>query len=343
MRLLTCALSVALLSTASAVAQSVVFPSTMTNVATGSSYIGSFPFSNGISRMMAVYDDWDLNLAPNTPITRIGFRQDSTQASVSRLVQLEVRMGTTNNTSATLATNYDSNYAGTPAVVYPQALFTLPALTSSTPNSMVWVNLTTPYTYPGGNLLVEFRVFGNNNGNQSFYYPLDLTGFVSTVTAGSLGCLHSGGQRPVLTSQPTQIGSNWSLYLSNAPANTALALLIAPDQQMPAPYSLSFLGLDPTCLGQMPASFASFSGTTTAGGSANWSLLVPNNLAFNNFFMTSQVVAFDFFVPGNLVTSNADQVQFGVTPPESLLISQGSATAATGSVYANYGVVTFFN
>lgn len=335
--------SACLLASAALVGQSVVFPSTMTNVTNGNSYISWFPFSDGISRLQVVYDDWDLGLQPNTPITRIGFRQDSTQTSVSRLVQLEVRMGTTTSTSSTIGTTFDSNFAGTPTTVFPLGIFTLPALSSSTPNSIVWVNLTTPYTYPGGNLLVEFRVYGNNNGNQSFYYPLDSTGYVSTVTAGTQGCVHSGGQRAALASSPTQVGSYWNLYLSSAPASTALALLVAPDQTMPSPFSLSFLGLDPSCLGQIPANFASFSGSTNTGGGASWSVQVPNSLALNNFTITSQAVIFDFFVPGSLVTSNADQITFGIAPPESIVAAQGSATATTGSVYPNYGVVTLFN
>ena len=62
-----------------------------------------------------------------------------------------------------------------------------------------------------------------------------------------------------------------------------------------------------------------------------------------NYHITSQVLAFDFFVPGYLVTSNAVDVQFGARPAEAILYSQGSATAATGSVAQNYGLVTLFN
>jgi hypothetical protein len=48
-------------------------------------------------------------------------------------------------------------------------------------------------------------------------------------------------------------------------------------------------------------------------------------------------------VPGGLVVSNADQIQFGIEPPASIVWSQGSASAATGIVYTNQGVVTLFN
>lgn len=325
-------------------AQSIVYPSSHQNIPNGSSYNGSWPFSSGITRCQIVYEDWDLNLPAATPITRIGFRQDSTQTSVQRLVQLEVRLGTTNLTASSLSTTFDNNFNGTPTTVFPLGLFTLPALSSSTPNSVVWVNFPTPWVYPGGNLLAEFRVYGNNNGNQSFYYPLDVGTFVSPVVSGAPGCPHSGNQTPVLTSSPTQIGSNWSLTLSQAPASTAIALFIAPGQTLVPGYSLASLGLQASCLGQLPASgLASFSASTSTSGYVSWNVPVPNNLSFNNAILSSQAVAFDFFSPGYLVVSNGDQVQFGVTPAETLIYAQGSATAATGSPYANFGLITLFN
>lgn len=323
---------------------SIVFPSSHQNIANGASYTGSEPFSAGISRIQLLYEDWDLNLPANTPITRIGFRQDGSQTSVQRLLQLEVRMGTSLLTATTMSSTFDNNFLGASTVVYPLSLFTLPALSSATPNSVVWVNLTTPYTYPGGNLLVEFRVYGNNNGNQSFYYPLDKANFVSNISSGTPGCPHSGSQTPVLTSQPTQIGSNWYLYLSQAPANTAIALFMSAGQQLVPGYSLGMLGLQPSCLGQLPTTgLVSFSASTNSGGGASWTVPVPNNLAFYNFTISSQVVAFDFFSPGYLVVSNGDQVTFGAAPAEGMVYASGSATATTGSAYGTWGIVTLFN
>ncbi len=328
---------------ASLAAQSVVFPSAMNGVANGSTYQYFFPFSNGVSREMVVYEDWDLNLPANTSITRIGFRQDDAQSAPSYLVQLEVRMGTTYATAETLSTDYDANFASSPFTAFPIGLVTLPALAAATPGTIVWVNLPNPYLYPGGNLLVDFRIYANNNGNQSFYYPLDETGFYSPVVTGALGCLHSGGQRPQLASYPTEVGGTWRLQLLNAPASTPLAVFVA-DQPMPAaPYSLSVLGLDPSCMGQMPLNFLAFSATSDIYGGYLWQVPVPNNVVFNHYLLTSQVLAFDYFSPGYLVTSNADQVEIGIAPPASILTSQGSATATTGYVYQNRGVVTFFN
>jgi hypothetical protein len=74
---------------------SVVFPTTHATIPNGSSYVGWVPFSNGISRVQLVYEDWDLAMPHNTPITRIGFRQDDIGGPApQQLLQMEVRMGT---------------------------------------------------------------------------------------------------------------------------------------------------------------------------------------------------------------------------------------------------------
>lgn len=323
---------------------SIVFPSTHANIPDGSSSMYWFPFASGISRAQIVYEDWDLNVPHNTPITRIGFRQDATAgAAPARLVQMEVRMGITGAAAATLGSSFDTNYVGQPTVVFAQGMFTVPPLVP-TNLGIVWINLTTPFQYPGGNLLVEFRVFGNNNGNQPFTYSLDMGGFVSPVTAGVQGCLHSGNHRPILTSYPTLVGTNWLMELQQAPASTPLAWCLAPGQPMTAPYSLQALGLDPSCQGQLPLTgLVMLSGLTTPFGYAYSSIPVPPGLTFNNFTISSQVVVLDPFVSGGLVVSNADQISFGINPPASILWSQGNASAASGIVYTDQGMVTFFN
>lgn len=335
------------LCTAAAAQTSIVFPSDHQNIANGDASISWFPFSSGVSRMQIVYDAWDLQLPANTPITRIGFRQDGSATAASQLLQLEVRMGRTLGTSTTLGTTYDTNFQGASNTVFGPALYTLPGFTSATTAAPVWINLTTPYVYDGtSNLLVEFRVLSNNNGNQSFSYPLDMAGFVSPVVAGVQGCPHSGGQRPVLTSQPTRVGGNWSVSLGSGPANSLILLCLAPGQAMTAPYSLQpyVAGIAPSCQGQLPLTgLVVMSGFTNSGGGLSWSVPVPNDRSFNDLVISSQVAALDFFVPGGVALSNADQVQFGIAPAMTVLYSQGNANAAVGSLYPNTGAVTLFN
>jgi hypothetical protein len=169
---------------------------------------------------------------------------------------------------------------------------------------------------------------------------------VSPNRTGVAGCQHSGNQTATLDSRPTAIGSNWYLDLRNAPANSAAFCLIAPGATMPGPFSLQpFIpGIQASCQGQISlASVAVLSALTNSSGGYTWTTAIPNNrLLYNDFVVTSQVASLDFFSPAGVVVSNADEIQFGIDPACTIVSSQGSASATSGSIYANYGVVTLF-
>ena len=332
-----------------ATAQTVfTFPSDHANVA-GSTAAFSYPYSNGISRVMAVYESWDLGVAPGTAITRIGVRQDGTQTSVARSLQLEVRMGYTQRTADNLLNNYDNNYAGAPQTVFGPALYALPALTNQQPGGQViWLDLSTPFVYQpaNGNLLVEWRVLANNNANQSFSYPLDRATFLSPVTNGfTVGCPNSAGGTATLTSQPTAIGDNWRIAVNGAPASSLVVIAVSPGVPLGSPFSLQALipGIQPSCQGFLAGGFEVFSATTNINGFYQWTVPVPDNrVAFNDFTISSQALILDFFSPGGIVVTNGDQVQFGIDPAMTLLWSTGNASAVTGNLTPNYGLITLF-
>ena len=159
------------------------FPSDHAAIPNGTGYAPNFPYAYGVSRMQAEYDAWDLVIPANTSISRIGFRQDGTNASTGHALHLEVLMGYTSNNAANLSGTYASNYAGTMTSVFGPALFTLPTLTS-VGGATVWLNLTTPFVYnppANQNLLVEWRVAANNNGNAAFTYYHDYSGILFFV------------------------------------------------------------------------------------------------------------------------------------------------------------------
>lgn len=328
-------------------AQTYTFPSDHATVGNGASNTNFFPYARGVSRLQAVYEAWDLQVPATSAISRIGFRQDGTTASTGHAVQLEVLMGYTTSTAANLSSTFASNYAGTMTTVFGPALFTLPNFTSAG-GGAVWLDLATPFTYspaPGQNLLVEWRITANNNGNAAFTYYLDRATFDSAVASGPAGCPHSGNNTAVLTSQPTKVGGNWSLGLTRAPANSLVILLQNVGQRLSQPYPLTpFIpGISGGCLGQVSlANLSVSSNSTNSGGSKTWSLAVPNNPSLNDLFVTSQCAILDLFAPGGIVVSNGDQMQLGIDPAQSIVYSQGSATATTGTVSRNYGAVTLF-
>jgi hypothetical protein len=328
------------------------FPSDHATVANGQGGQTWFPYSYGVSRMMAVYESWDLNIPAGRQITRIGFRADGTTLSYGKSLQLEVRMGQTERTAADMVNTFDTNYfLGQSTTVFGPALYTLPDLNNVlNPNpdgGLVWLTLTTPYTFnPNRNLAVEWRVYANSNGGASFSYYLDSADFISPITTGPNGCPHSGGQTPQLLSRRTRVGSTWYNDLSQGPANQIAVLFINVNTPLQPQFPLTpfFAGISPTCMGQVTLlNLFSMSATTGSSGFRTFSVPVPNDRNFNNVILSSQAMCFDFFAPGGVVVSNGDQIELGIDPAMSVLWHQGSATNPTGNIYRNYGVVTLFD
>jgi hypothetical protein len=326
------------------------FPSDHATIPNGSSGLNWFPYSYGVSRMMAVYESWDIQVPSGHQITRIGFRADGTIQALGKSLQLQVRMGQTDRTAATLQSTFDNNWFGTPTTVFGPALFTLPDLNNpASPNPdgpLVWLTLTTPFTYdPSRNLLIEWRILANSNGGAAFSYQLDRATFESPIVTGPLGCQHSGNQIPDLESRDTKIGTNWITDLYQAPASQPVFLLVNVGGSLVTPYPLSpvFAGMPAACQGQLlPTNLAILNGVANSSGYANWQVPIPNNLAFNDLRLSSQALCLDFFAPGGGVVSNGDQIDIGVDPAMTLLYHQGSATNHTGTLQPNYGVVTLF-
>jgi len=308
----------------------------------GSTYSSNYPFSYGVSRMMGIYESWDLAIPHNAMISRIGFRQDETHmTSTGYSIQLEMFMGKTVKTAANAVAQYDQNYTIPAQQVFTQKVVALPNL--SPPNQrMIWIDLDTPFQYDENmNLVVEFRIAANSNSNQPWSYYLDRATFVSSDQSFGVGCPASGGATPALSSNPSYIGGNWQLRLANAPYN-ALGFLNIDFVQHPPILGDPF-GAPGCWLLVRPFVFLGF--TTSSGGSKAWNTPVPYSLVFYNFSVYSQALVQDIFVPGNtlgFISTNGDQITFGVEPVETVILSQGSTTATNGSVYRNYGVITHF-
>lgn len=341
--------STLLLVTAAAAQGTAIFPGDHANIANGASYSSNLPYALGVSRVMSIYEAWDIGVPIGHQITAIGVRQDGTNASTGHSLQLEARMGTTIYDASTVTSTFDSNYLTGPVTVFPNGLYSLPNLQSSTTGQQIMLPLTTPYTYNGGNLVIEWRIAANNNGNLGFTYYTDVATYVSTDTHGPQACQNSGGTRAVLSSSPTYIGGTWSLNISGAPASAIGFLLVQMNSPLVTPFSLQTLvpGISPTCLGQLNlAAFTVVAGfPTDGGGNHYWSITVPNNrIPWYQATIETQAAILDFFAPGGIVVSSGDQVQFGIQPANTIIFASGpgSTTATTGSVYRNYGLVTLF-
>lgn len=330
-------------------AQVVTFPSDHAAVPDGPSSQNWFPYSSGIGRYQAIYDSWDLRIPAGRQITRIGFRAEPSVMSFGRTLQLQVRMGPSHRWSGALDITFDNNWHGVPTNVYGPASFQLPDLNNpANPNpggAVVWLDLTTPHTYdPSRNLLVEWRIFANNNGGFAFSYELDVAGPVSPTVTGPAGCAHSGNVLPVLSSGPAVLGSYWQVTLAQAPANQFVVLLAALSATLTTPYPLQGLipGIPPTCQGQVPlGGVVTFSSFTDSSGSTLFYTGLPYLPAFRGVTVATQALCLNPSSPGMAVVSNGEQVQVGAYPAMSTAYNAWDPNAVTGSLHSTRLITLF--
>ena len=337
------ALAGALAAGAAAQSNVAVFPSDHTGATPGTTLAGDsfqlrFPFSAGISRQMALYDSLDLMVPNGRQITHVGFPADDARSSTGQRVQLEILMGHTTNDVASADRTFANNYASGPTVVYTQKILTLPNLS---PGGAVWVPLDTPFTVDRSrNLIVEYRVTANNNSNAAFNYFLDAGNFISEVRSYGVGCATSGGSVPRLTSTGTAIGETWRMRIDRAAASSQISLLVGISR--PAnPIPLDAVGA-PGCF-LLTDVLATAGGTSGTSGVLDLNFPTPFDPTIIDQSLYSQAVVLDLFA-NNLgaVTSNGDDMEFGLRSQLALISAIGDASAPTGSVSRNNTAFSLF-
>jgi hypothetical protein len=347
-----CFLLPVLLGGALAAQTTTIFPDEYVAVPDGPTYSPNLPLAYGTSRVQCVYEAIDLAIPSGNQITQVGWREDAqyTTLDPGRILQLEIRMGYSTMTAATLGTNFANNYSTTPVTVFGPAAYTLPDLRDSSnplPNGQFFITLAAPFTYnPSlGNLVVEYLVYGNSGGGTSWNYRIDRGDYYSPVTYGPAGCPGSNGT-PTLAAQPTRPGLSYSTNVAHGPGSSFAILVIVPGGQLLTPYSLqTYLPtLQASCMGQVDlASALTMTGITSTSGAKSWSFTIPNSTSFEDFDWASQALFFDFFAPGGAVVSNGAHVLTGARPRTSILRASGPpALTTTGSVLRNYNPVPFF-
>lgn len=317
----------------------------------GSSSITNRPLSAGVSRVQIAYSRFRLGMPNGAVIQRIGFRPDVAGTGAGRQVVVEILMGhaapTTLNTG--MSTTFASNYSTTPVTVYTPKTLTLPTIPAASAgpnNNYVWIPLDVPFTYDNTqNLVVEYRVTANNNGNAAFSYSLDAGGAVTPTGTFGVACQTSGASTPALTCGAATVGANWNHSLTNGPASSAGILLIGTSNTtfngIPLPFSLASLGANGCSLAVSPD--LSFTVATTTSRSFSVNIALPNvpPMAGQTFYC--QAVLADVFANSlGLITSNGSTATLGVAPQASVVVATGSATAATGTRTNNFGLVSLF-
>jgi hypothetical protein len=171
-------------------------------------------------------------------------------AAHSFTVDLDIKVGYTTRSLATLGTTFDANWdAGPPVTVAPRAQFVFPDQPPTPSTSPTDFQVTLPWSStfawtpaPGRNLLIEVTVYGNSWGNGIYGYALDNLGGTQalwgTPATAATGVLRGFGPAiglveethtavPRLYSNNTpQIGDTFRVRVSQAAASSFALMTI---------------------------------------------------------------------------------------------------------------------
>lgn len=341
------ALVCATLTTGIVTGQSVVvFPSDHTDQANvagqrsieGSSYSYHFPFSYGVSRCQLAIDNRDLTIPAGRQITKVGVTKDGGRTSTGTLIELEILMGQPTLTLSQVGSDFMNNYqGGTPTTVFTKQIFSLPDLGGTPAVEEFFVPFGTPFVFDASRILItEYKVTATAPSNQAFNYWLDRATALVGQRSYGVGCT-TGTALPTLRSTATKIGANWTLQASNLMAN-ASAMWLMGTQCFEPGIPLDALGF-PGCFALVDPLAAVSGFTTSASGALNLSLAIPNQYSLVGANLYSQVAAGNVF---GLTISDGDEMTVTIDPLGVAVYASGSASAVTGSVSRNYGLITYF-
>lgn len=307
-----------------------VTPATYANRFAGSDNV--IPFSGQVTKYQQVILGAEL---PNAfTMAGLGARRDERWAGIERvLVDLEIQIGYTTRTPATLSTTFAANWdAGAPATVLPRGLFLYPAMPKTPLTDPAEFVLRIPWQatfdwvpMAGRNLLVQVIQRG---GSRPFAYPLDAGGspsiarlyaFSDTALTGSSDVPNYGlvlcfyelthTAVPILSSKETpQIGNQMPVQLAEARASAQAVLLLGASDRtwtgLMLPFDLTpFGGIGCSVLasGELQSRV-----TTNAAGTAKFVYDIPLAITLIGVRFHNQYVIVD---PGantlGLAVSNA--------------------------------------
>lgn len=218
------------------------------------------------------------------------------------LVDLEIQIGYTTRTPATMSATFADNFdLGTPVTVLPRTLFLFPGMPTTPPSSpsdfVLQIPFPTTLDYvpaPGRNLIVQIVHYGAST--PGFAYPMDAGGSSATARlfaspqTSTIGTLEPGygivmclfelthTAVPILSSKETpQIGNQLPVKLSQArPKAPALLLLGGSDQLFAGlglPFDLTPVGGTGCAL--LASAELSNGVTTSSSGTATFTYQIP--------------------------------------------------------------------
>jgi len=300
-----------------------------------------------------IYDKAELTIPANSSIHKLAYRQDSQTkvASTGYNVQLETLMCESAKNYSSVTGTFANNYSGSPVTVFAKKIFAMPSMPSPTTAgpSTVFLSLPLDTAFPytkANNLLVEHRIYANNNGNASFSYYLDVDPFNTTATGFGAGCVNSSSKTASIASNTIGLGGSWQLSVTNTTPVAPTAVFIGASNtswnSVALPFDLGILGA-PGC--KMLTDMAlTIGGNSSVNGAYTTGFYTPADPKLSGTKLYAQAASYDPFANNlGIATSNGVAVTFGFPARMSMVYSYGNVAATTGSLTAQHGLVTTFD
>lgn len=312
------------------------------------------------ARYLQVHDDMAGN---GRTINSIAFRRDglyTTSNFASYSIVIDLFLSTATTTAGALDTTFDNNHGADKTRVAVFQMVQFPATThGDLPHPFLYkIPFSTPFIFGGkGPLCWEVLVQSRQNTSIIYHDSAISTGAnpaLRIATSGS-GCKSSGNTSAISYSASSTM--NWttgsgtlSLSGSRYPKSSAALITIGISNKsyggVPLPFEIpSSKGASSgTCYLYCDMLLAMVAFTTSSGGLSSV-LAVPATVAVHGFTVYTQALAPDPAAnPIGLATSPL--VLFNFCYPDTLptvgALSLGGSTGATGTAYANRGLIARF-
>lgn len=289
--------------------------------------------------------------APVALIRGLSFRCDATYSLTARTMDAQVTLGTTPVTAATATSTFANNLGPTPMVTLPYSPINLPPVSSGAtlPNPQAWFfPFAVPYVYVinNGNLCWELRIKNSSSNATSYTDAASAASpnanFMPLVGAG---CTATGQTLAATIGARTLVVASGAFLnrLDYGAMSAPAAMVFGATRQQ-----LSLPGL---CSSLETAPLVSLGGTTDALGTWSLSLTLgsltafPRATVYTQFAFADAGLAYGFGLSTCSPVTLPGTTTFGMTriyavPSNS---GQGNENATTGSLGANYGLVTGFD
>ncbi|MCA8957416.1 MAG: hypothetical protein KDC87_15175 [Planctomycetes bacterium] len=317
----------------------------------GGNYNNTWPFSGASARYQQIHDAVDVaatNGRRPLVIRGISFRPGGISPIVARQWDVQLTLGHTSVSSATITNSFTANFTTTPTLVLPYKSVSVPAApagSTTAANPIAWTipfAAVFPYVPALGNLCWEWQ---SKNATSTTTFmdasKLPTAEAPQIAPAYGTGCTASGRSQPAAATL-APVASNFEASLTNGPANAGAILWVG-------------LRRDETTVPGWCAPFYLLPSIAVSGSTDSTGTWKAGSVPVVSLHVTPYAEVYlqfgfaDSTLPGGvglsnlgIITTRPNQASYVTRMASSITSGQGYENATTGTVYANSGLVTIF-